>query len=346
MRYKLLGRSGLRVSELCLGTMTFGTEWGWGADLETSRAILDRFLAAGGNFIDTAVNYTNGTSEAFLGELLEGRRLRAVLATKYTLSTEPGDPNASGNHRKNLVRSLEQSLKRLRTDYVDLLWVHAWDGMTPTDEIMRALDDVVRAGKVLYVGVSDTPAWVVSQANTMAELRGWSRFVALQIPYSLVERAPERDLLPMAKALDIAVTPWGALGGGVLSGKYRKEGAQPEGARLSGADWGGMRSDRNLSIAEVVSRVAAQLGTTASRVALAWVLAQQARAQIIPIVGARSVEHLDDNLGALGLSLPAEAQQTLQEASQIALGFPHDFLVRMRPLVFGGTFDQIDNHRG
>jgi aryl-alcohol dehydrogenase-like predicted oxidoreductase len=325
--------------------MTFGNDWGFGADKETSRAILDRFFEAGGNFVDTAVNYTNGTSEAFLGEFLEGRRERTVVATKYTLSTSPGDPNACGNHRKNLVRSLEQSLKRLRTDYVDLLWVHAWDTMTPTEEVMRALDDVVRAGKVLYVGISDAPAWIVSQGNTLADLRGWSRFVALQVPYSLVERDVERELLPMAKAFDIAVTPWGALGGGVLSGKYRKDAPHPEGARLSAGDWGGLRSERNIEIASVAAEIARQLDTSTSRVALAWLLAQQERAQILPIVGARSVAHLEDNLGALSVKLPEEALAALEKASKIKLGFPHDFLVGTRSFVFGGTFDLVDNHR-
>jgi len=197
MRYKLLGRTGLRVSELCLGTMTFGEEWGWGASREESRGIFDAFADAGGNFVDTANLYTGGTSEKFVGEFLKGRRQRFVLATKYTLNMAPDDPNGGGNHRKNLVQSLDASLKRLDTDYIDLYWVHAWDGMTPLDETMRALDDVVRAGKVLYVGISDAPAWVVSRANTLAELKDWSPFAALQIQYSLADRSPERDLLPI-----------------------------------------------------------------------------------------------------------------------------------------------------
>jgi len=231
MRYKLLGRTGLRVSELCLGTMTFGEEWGWGASREESRRMFDAFADAGGNFVDTANLYTGGTSEKFVGEFLKGRRERFVLATKYTLNMSPDDPNGGGNHRKNLVQSLDASLKRLDTDRIDLYWVHAWDGMTPLEETMRALDDAVRAGKILYVGISDAPAWVVSRANTLAELKDWSPFAALQIQYSLADRSPERDLLPMAKALDLAVTPWGVLGGGVLSGKYKSPADRPAGAR-------------------------------------------------------------------------------------------------------------------
>jgi aryl-alcohol dehydrogenase-like predicted oxidoreductase len=200
MRYKLLGKSGLRVSELALGTMTFGEEWGWGASKEESRHIFEAYVAAGGNFIDTANRYTEGTSEKFVGEFVAPERDKFVVATKYTLFMRRNDPNAAGNQRKNMVQSLEASLKRLGTDYVDLYWVHAWDFMTPVEEVLRALDDMVRAGKILYVGISDTPAWVVSQANMLAELRGWTRFVGLQLPYSLIERTPERELLPMACA--------------------------------------------------------------------------------------------------------------------------------------------------
>ncbi|MFC1662135.1 aldo/keto reductase, partial [Gemmatimonadota bacterium] len=179
MRYKLLGRSGLRVSELGLGTMTFGEEWGWGASKKESQRIFDAYATAGGNFVDTANRYTEGTSERFVGEFVAADRGHFVVATKYTLFNREGDPNAAGNHRKNMVQSLEASLRRLKTDYIDLLWVHAWDFMTPVDEVMRGLDDLVRAGKVLYVGISDTPAWIVSQANTLADLRGWTPFVAL-----------------------------------------------------------------------------------------------------------------------------------------------------------------------
>ena len=226
MKYKLLGKSGLRVSELCLGTMTFGEDWGWGASKDESRAVFEAFAAAGGTLIDTANMYTNGSSETITGELISSDRDRYVLATKYTFPDNPtspanaGNPNAAGNQRKNLMRSVEGSLKRLGTDYIDLLWLHAWDFMTPVDEVMRGLDDLVSAGKIGYIGISDAPAWVVSQANTLAEWRGWTPFVALQIEYSLIERTPERDLLPMAKAFGLTVTPWSPLGQGVLTGKY------------------------------------------------------------------------------------------------------------------------------
>ena len=239
MRYKLFGKSGLRVSELALGTMTFGEDWGWGASKEVSQQMFDAYAAAGGNFIDTANRYTEGTSERFVGEFVAADREHFVVATKFTLKTRTGDPNAAGNHRKNMVQALEASLKRLNMDYVDVFWLHAWDFMTPVDEIMRGLDDLVRAGKVLYVGISDTPAWVVAQANTLAELRGWSRFAGLQIRYSLADRAAERELLPMARALDLAVTPWSVLGAGVLTGKYNKDAA----AKGRVAQWGAAQRD-------------------------------------------------------------------------------------------------------
>ena len=222
MEYPLLGGSGLRVSELALGAMTFGAE-GFGAPADESRKVYDRFREAGGNFIDTANGYAGGKSEEILGELLASDRERVVLATKFTMPMRRRDANAGSNNRKNLMESLEESLRRLKTDYVDLYWVHAWDPQTPTEELMRALDDVVRAGKVRYVGMSDAPAWTVSRANTMAELRGWSSFVGLQIPYSLIERTVERELLPMAAALGVTVTPWGCLASGVLSGKYNDD---------------------------------------------------------------------------------------------------------------------------
>ena len=225
MRYKLLGKSGLRVSELCLGAMTFGEDWGSmlpGASKEEAKKIFDLFVSKGGNFIDTANIYQNGTSEKYVGEFISSERERFVVATKYTLTTNPNDPNASGNHRKNLVQSVEASLKRLNTHYIDLLWVHMWDPMTPIEEVMRSLDDLIRSGKILYIGISDVPAWVVSNANAIADLRSWSSFIGLQIMYNLIERSAERELLPMARALDIGVTVWSPLGGGVLSGKYNK----------------------------------------------------------------------------------------------------------------------------
>jgi len=228
MKYRLLGNSGLRVSEAALGTMTFGEEWGWGTAKEESRTVYDAFREAGGNFIDTANLYTNGESESFLGEFMLGHRQSVVLATKYTNAAPGTDPNAAGNQRKNMVQAVEASLKRLQTDYIDLYWVHIWDQLTPVEEVMRGLDDLVRAGKVLYVGISDAPAWWIAQANTIAALRGWSPFIGLQIEYSLIERTVERELIPMAKALNVGVTAWSPLAGGVLTGKYHGQGASGE----------------------------------------------------------------------------------------------------------------------
>src|ERR671914_1354531 len=227
MRYRLLGRSGLRVSELALGTMTFGDDWGWGADAATSRQIFERYAEAGGNFVDTANNYTDGTSEEYVGDLIASDREHFVIATKYTLSTRRDDPNAGGNHRKNMVQALEASLRRLRTGYVDLLWLHMWDGLTPVEEVMRAFDDLVRAGKVLYVGFSDTPAWVVSRAHAIASVRGWTPPAAVQLPLSLADRGAQRDLMPMARELDLAVCAWGTLEGGTLTGKYFADDGRP-----------------------------------------------------------------------------------------------------------------------
>ncbi|MBP2676856.1 MAG: oxidoreductase, partial [Deltaproteobacteria bacterium] len=305
-----------------------------------------RIAEAGGNFVDTANIYTGGTSEKFVGEFVKGRRERFVLATKYTMTTSPDDPNAGGSHRKNLVQSLEASLKRLDTDYVDLLWVHAHDFMTPVEETVRALDDVVRAGKVLYVGISDAPAWIVSQANTLASLKGWTPFAALQIQYGLADRTPERDLLPMAHALGLAVTPWGILGGGVLTGKYRSPKDRPAGARYAGDEkWAEMSvTERNLRIAEAAGAVARDTGKSASQVALAWVR-QQPFGAIVPIVGARTAAQLADNLGCLNLVLGPSHLAALEAASMVDLGFPHDFLSRGRQFIFGKTFPLIDGRR-
>lgn len=340
MRYKLLGKSGLRVSEMALGTMTFGEDWGWGADKGTSRQLFEAYANAGGNFIDTANRYTNGTSEKYVGELVAADRDHFVLATKYTLWDRRDDPNFSGNHRKNMMRSVEASLRRLNTGYVDLLWVHAWDTMTPVEEVMRGLDDLVRAGKVLYVGVSDTPAWIISQANTLAELRGWSRFVGLQVRYNLIDRTAERDLLPMARAFDLAVTPWSVLSAGVLTGKYNR--VETEGGRAK--LWGDI-AERDLAIAGEVVQLAEEIGCTPSQVALNWV--RQQPGVIIPIVGARKVGQLEDNLGALDFTLTGEQIARLNDVSRFELGFPHEFLASdgVRDVVFGGTYRQIDDHR-
>ena len=341
MKYRLFGRSGLRVSELALGTMTFGTDWGWGADRDECRKMFDCYAEAGGNFVDTANNYTNGTSERIVGELVAADRDHFVVATKYSLSTRPDDPNAGGNHRKNLVRAVEASLERLGTDHVDLLWVHMWDGMTPVDEVVRALDDLVRAGKVLYVGASDTPAWAVARAVTMAELRGWAAFCGLQVPWSLADRSVENELLPLAAALDLAVTPWGVLESGELTGKYLAPDGRPTRSRPEHV------SPRVNDLAREVVAVAAELGRPPAQVAINWVRQQVVGCPVIPVVGARSAAQLADNLGCLDLELSAGQLARLEAASAFQRGFPRSFLEsdHVRGLVFGTTFERIAAHR-
>jgi aryl-alcohol dehydrogenase-like predicted oxidoreductase len=341
MRYKLLGRTGLRVSELSLGTMTFGPDWGWGADRSESRAMFDAYAEAGGNFIDTANRYTNGTAEEYVGEFVAGDRERFVVATKYTLSRDGGDPNASGNHRKSLVESLERSLRRLGTDYVDVYWVHIWDTFTPIEEMMRALDDQVRLGKVLYVGISDAPAWVIARANAVAEARGWTPFCALQSQYSLVERNAERELLPMSINLDIAFTAWGALGTGLLTGKYNDD-PSGGGGRIATAGWGRLE-ERKLAVAREVVAVAEELGATPSQVALSWV--RQRSPNMIPVIGARKASQLRDNLGCVDVVLPPEQQDRLDKASRIELGFPYDFIRGGRSSFLGEVTERVDDHR-
>ena len=341
MRYKLLGRSGLRVSELALGTMTFGEEWGWGASEPESRRMFDAYADAGGNFLDTANRYTEGTSERYVGEFISADRDHWVVATKYTLWTRREDPNFSGNHRKNMIQACEASLKRLGSDYIDLSWVHAWDFTTPIEEVMRGLDDLVSAGKVLYVGISDTPAWIVSRANTIADFRGWSPFVGLQIRYSLIDRTAEADLLPMARALDLAVTPWSVLGAGVLTGKYSRGNEPADGRAKAGA----ATRERNLEIAESVVSIAEQIGCTPSQVAIAWV--RQQDALVIPLIGARNLPQLTDNLGALDVRLTDDQLARLDEVSRVDLGFPHNFVTdpNILDLVSGGSWERLDNHR-
>lgn len=323
MRYRLLGPSGLRVSEICLGTMSFGLDWGFGADEATSHAVLDAYAEAGGNFLDTANKYHNGQTEQFLGTWLPPHRDRMVVATKYTLSMDHSDPNASGNQRKNLVRSVEASLRRMGTDYIDLMWVHAWDDQTPWQETLRALDDLVRAGKILYIGVSDTPAWVVAASQVHAELKAWSSYTALQIEYSLIERTPERELLPMAQHFGLSVLGWAPLGGGLLTGKYTRD-TQAESMHRTGNEMRGRTSERNLAIARVVDDIADELGLASTRVALAWSLSRGYG--VIPLVGARTVQQIDDSLQALQVQLSPEQLERLDAVSRPSLGFPHDFL--------------------
>ena len=346
MKYRLLGNSGLRVSEAALGTMTFGDDWGWGAAKDEARRVYDAFRDTGGNFIDTANVYTNGTSESFLGEFMDGHRQSVVMATKYTNAAPGTDPNAAGNHRKSMRQAVEASLKRLRTDYIDLYWVHIWDRITPVEEIMRGLDDLVREGKVIYVGISDAPAWWIAQANTLAHLRGWSPFIGLQIEYSLIERTVERELIPMAKALNLGVTAWSPLSNGVLTGKYHS----PRSFEQSG-ETGRMSSDllkefmpeqqRTDRIVAAVKTVSDEIGRSMAQVALAWL--RYCPVPVIPIIGARKLSQLQDNLASLDLTLSSDQLKTLDEASRIELGFPHDLYSKeaVSAIAYGGLRDRI-----
>lgn len=343
MKYKLLGKSGLRVSELCLGTMTFGEDWQWGSSKEESRKIFDAFIQQGGNFIDTANFYTNGTSEKLVGDFIAAERERFVVATKFTCNMRPEDINAGGNHRKNITQSLEASLKRLKVEYLDLYWLHAWDFTTPVEEVMRTLDDAVRAGKVLYIGISDTPAWIIAQANTLATLRGWTPFVALQIEYNLLERTPERELLPMAHAFELTVTPWSPLAGGILSGKYNAPTSSIDGKRKD-SGWLELTTQK-LAIARQVEQVARDLGRTSSQVALNWLF--QMNPDCVPIIGARTLAQVEDNLKCIEFQLSSEHLNALNAVSNIELGFPHDFFRRegIRKAMYGNTYSLLNKYR-
>ena len=341
--YRLLGRSGLRVSPLALGTMTFRVgEGSWGSSDAEARQMVDMYVDRGGNFIDTADFYGQlGGSETLLGELLRDRRHRMVISTKYSLTTEPGNPNAAGNHRKNMVRSVEDSLRRMGTDYIDLLYLHMWDFRTPVDEILRSFDDLVRAGKVLYIGLSDTPAWQASRMQAIAELRGWSQFCALQIQYSLVERTVEREMIPMGLEMGMGVSPWAPLGQGVLTGKYTR-------ADLGGGDMSdissrkainavtGKLNARNLDIADVVVDVAKEIGCTPAQLAVAWTLANPAVCS--PVIGVRTPAQLEDNLGALSVDISPDQLARLDAISAVDPVFPMDVLKGpAESMMFGGV---------
>ncbi|WP_225411008.1 aldo/keto reductase [Stigmatella hybrida] len=324
--YLTLGHSGLRVSPFCLGTMTFGEDLGWGSSVETSNGLMDRFIERGGNFLDTANQYTRGHSEKIIGDHLgkaPGKRHRVVIATKFFSNLFPEDPNGGGTGRKSLMAACDESLRRLQTDYIDLYWMHLYDANTPIEETMRALDDLVRVGKVRYIGFSDTPAWKVAQAQLLAQFKGWSPLIALQIEYSLLERTVEGELTPMARELGLGITPWSPLKGGVLSGKYTRQNA------------GKVKSDRGMwvegnlgekayAIVEVLQKVAQELNSTVARVALAWVQSRPGVASTI--IGARTLEQLDDNLAALDLTLTPRQVAALDEVSQPALNFPAGLL--------------------
>jgi aryl-alcohol dehydrogenase-like predicted oxidoreductase len=371
MRYRLLGRSGLRVSELCLGCGTFGTNWGpIGSDEAESRRIFRTFQDAGGNFIDTSNRYQEGQSEQWVGKFIQSDRHRMVVATKYSLfdgMTEGSDPNGCGNHRKNLVRSVEASLKRMGTDYIDLLWIHIWDYTTPVDEILRGLDDLVRQGKVLYVGASNFPAWWIARANTMADFHALSPFIATQIEWSLTERSGEPEFLPMAHELDIALVCWSALAGGMVSGKYSARGPSAPGPqRLANhvdpkqhAFWHAM-TNRNLAIMDSVVEAAREIGRPPVQIALRWLMQQ--KVVTIPIFSARTVDHAREDLGACDFVLTDEQMAAVDRATAPALAsvmpeagaYPYPMLeygtpalpgFYSRALLFGKVEHRIDNHR-
>lgn len=332
LQYRPLGSSGLRVASLFLGAMTFGEQGGVGAPIEECRRMVDAYEAVGGNVIDTAINYRGGLSEEVLGEVLAGKRDRFVVATKFGITRDGTDPNASGSHRKNLRLSIETSLRRLKTDYIDLYWVHINDAHTPIDVTMAALDDAVSAGKILTIGISDTPAWIVSRAQALAEWRGWSPVVGLQVPYSLLQRDIERELLPAAEAHGMTVAAWSPLGGGVLSGKYQDAASLADSAatrRLSNDSI----TDRQRAVAAAVIDVARQLNTAPAAVAVAWTMARSPN--IHPIIGARTAAQLQDNLAAAEVELTDEMLTHLEAEATIALGFPHDFTAEVTNWVFG-----------
>ncbi|MEA2618011.1 MAG: hypothetical protein QOE72_3794 [Chloroflexota bacterium] len=341
--YLTLGRSGLRVSPLSLGTMTFGEDGGWGASPETSEAILAEYLDRGGNVIDTANTYTNGHSEKIIGDFFAARpgvRDRVVLSTKFFATLHPGDPNGGGAGRKALIAQLEESLRRLQTDYVDLYWLHGWDRRAPIEETLRALDDLVAAGKVRYIGLSDVPAWVAAQAQTIAHFRGWAPVTALQLEYSLLERTAEGELLPMADALGIGVLPWSPLRGGQLSGKYVRDGGAPAGSRRAGLTDG--PTEQGWVVIDAVAQVAAQIGAGSAEVALAWVRSRHAVASTI--IGARTIEQLRANLASLEVTLTPEQLAALDGPSTPSLDFPAYVTAGPGPMLgFGGaTVDGVE----
>lgn len=337
MFYKTLGKSGLNVSELCLGTMTFGEDWGWGASREVSRQIFDVFAEAGGNFIDTSCNYTNGTSEKFVGEFIKRERDRFVIATKYSLRVGKGhssDPNYGGNSRKTMLRSVEGSLERLDTDYIDLLYLHMWDFRTSIDEVLHAADSLIASGKVLYFAFSDTPAWVVSYALARCADRGRARPSAIQIPYSVLDRAVERAEIPMAVEHGLSILTWGLLEGGVLTGKYSQSSDEPRRESSVG--------EREIKVGEVVAGFANEIGCSPAQAALAW--ARQKNSKIIPILGCRTPAHIRDNLGCLDVRLTSEQMAALDEAAEFKLGFPLAFLKsdHVGNLLFGETYKKLE----
>ena len=340
--YVTLGRSGLRVSPLSLGTMTFGTEWGWGADEDASRAIFNRYVDAGGNFIDTANGYTGGASERMVGKFINDRNLRdrVVLATKFTFNTDPANPNTGGNGRKNIYTALEASLERLQTDYLDLYWLHAWDTFTPVEEVISTLNDLVRAGEILHYGFSDTPAWYLTRGFTLAEKEGKEPLIALQLEYSLVERNIEREHVPAAQQFGLAVCPWSPLGGGFLSGKYHRQGStsQGEGRLETQKDNPIIErfTERNWRILDALVEVAKRMDKPPAQVALNWVATQPGVTSTI--IGATKLAQLDDSLAALEFTIPADLRKRLDEASALDPVHPYTFFAEPFRTMINGSF--------
>jgi len=346
MKYIELGRSNMKVSELCLGAMTFGEEFGIGAPEPECRKVYDGFLAAGGNFIDTANMYNGGTSERMLGDFVHGNRAYIVLASKYSLSMRTDDPNAGGSHRKNLVQSLEDSLRRLDTEYLDLFWVHGWDGSTKLAELMRALDDQVRAGKILHIGFSNAPAWVIASANTLASERNMTPFTALQLHYNLVERSIEREYLDLALAQDMAVTAWSPLAGGLLTGKFNSDvdPAKREGARLTTSPRGAqLLQSTGIQVASALATLAGEIGCSTAQLALAW-LCRRSAARIIPIIGARNLSQLEENLQAVNIELSADQIAQIDALSAPTVEYPQSLFVSefFQTLMYGEVRDRIE----
>jgi aryl-alcohol dehydrogenase-like predicted oxidoreductase len=332
--YVTLGHSGLRVSPLCLGTMTFGEDLGWGTSVQESNDIMDYFLEAGGNFLDTANAYTFGHSEKIIGDHIgrhSNRRDRTVIATKFFGNMYDGDPNGGGANRKSIINACEHSLRRLQTDYIDLYWLHCWDKNTPIEETLRTLDDLVTSGKVRYIGFSDTPAWKVAEAQTIARLSGLNKLIALQIEYNLLERTVEGELIPMAQDMGLGITPWSPLKSGVLSGKYRRD----AGHKADRGAWvENNLNDKAYNVIDLLVKIAEEINSTPARVALAWVRSQPGITSTI--IGARRIDQLKDNLAALDVTLSSEQINALNEASKPKLNFPFDFVTNAGSFSSGG----------
>ena len=330
-QYFTLGHSGLRVSRLALGAMTFGTDWGWGADKNTARELFNSYIDRGGNLIDTADLYTNGVSEQWVGDFVRERQLRdrVVIATKFSYNADPSNPNAGGNGRKNILRAVEGSLKRLGTDFIDLYLLHTWDMLTPVEEVMRTFDDLVRSGKVRHVGLSNIPAWYASRAQTLAQLRGLEPLAAMQLEYSLLERSIENEFVPLGLSQGMGVMVWSPLSSGLLSGKYKpsesrqfgegrlqtlKDSSNPVFQRLT---------KRNFAITAELEKVAREVGRSMAQVAINWVAGRPGVATVL--VGATRKSQLDDNLGALDFELPAALRARLDAVSAVATSSVYTF---------------------